>query len=181
MKKARYTMILSIWFHTCNPSNIIFYLYTIKGLPKWLRSKESICQCKRCRFNPSVMKIPWRRKWQPAPVSLPGKSHAQRSLGGYSPRDCKRVRHNLGTKQQQHTHNYIPTHICIECIQIQIYSNAWGWSGRGFNNLITREEGRVRGKSWGMVKGDFNFICNIFDIYFLKLNCLTYISWACLF
>ena len=28
---------------------------------------------------------PWRRKWQPTPVLLPGKSHGQRSLVGYSP------------------------------------------------------------------------------------------------
>ena len=28
---------------------------------------------------------PWRRKWQPIPVFLPGKSHQQRSLAGYSP------------------------------------------------------------------------------------------------
>ena len=28
---------------------------------------------------------PWRRKWQPTPVLLPGKSHEQRSLVGYSP------------------------------------------------------------------------------------------------
>ena len=34
---------------------------------------------------PGVWKIPWRRKWQPAPVLLPGKSHGQRSLVGYSP------------------------------------------------------------------------------------------------
>ena len=27
----------------------------------------------------------WRRKWQPTPVFLPGKSHGQRSLAGYSP------------------------------------------------------------------------------------------------
>ena len=32
-----------------------------------------------------VRKIPWRRKWQPIPISLPGKSHGQRSLVGYSP------------------------------------------------------------------------------------------------
>ena len=36
-------------------------------------------------FNPWVGKIPWRRKWQPAPVFLPGESHGQRSLAGYSP------------------------------------------------------------------------------------------------
>ena len=32
-----------------------------------------------------VRKIPWRRKWQPTLVSLPRKSHGQRSLTGYSP------------------------------------------------------------------------------------------------
>ena len=32
-----------------------------------------------------VGKIPWSRKWQPTPVSLPRKSHGQRSLVGYSP------------------------------------------------------------------------------------------------
>ena len=36
-------------------------------------------------FNPWVRKIPWRREWQPTPVFLPGKSHGQRSLVGYSP------------------------------------------------------------------------------------------------
>ena len=40
---------------------------------------------KRCEFNPWVGKMPWRRKWQPTPVFLPGKSHEQRSLAGYSP------------------------------------------------------------------------------------------------
>ena len=38
-------------------------------------------------FGSWVGKIPWRRKWQPAPVFLPGESHGQRSLGGYSPWD----------------------------------------------------------------------------------------------
>ena len=37
------------------------------------------------RFNPWVGKMPWRRKWQPTPVPLPGKSHGQRSLVGCSP------------------------------------------------------------------------------------------------
>ena len=47
--------------------------------------KLSSCQCKRCRFDPWVGKIPWRRKWQPTPVFLPGESHGQRSLESYSP------------------------------------------------------------------------------------------------
>ena len=47
---------------------------------------ESIClQCRRPGFDPWVGKIPWRRKWQPTPVFLPGKSHGQKSLAHYSP------------------------------------------------------------------------------------------------
>ena len=44
---------------------------------------------KRCRFNPWVGKIPWRRVWQPTPEFLPGESHGQRSLVVYSPWDHK--------------------------------------------------------------------------------------------
>ena len=40
-------------------------------------------------FNPWVGKIPWRRKWEPTPVFLPGEFHGQRSLVGYSPWGCK--------------------------------------------------------------------------------------------
>ena len=71
------------------------------GLPRWLSGKESTCQCRRLRFNPWVRKISWRRKWQPTPVLLPGKSHGQRSLMGYSPWGWKRFKHDLATTQQQ--------------------------------------------------------------------------------
>ena len=49
-------------------------------LPRWPSGKESACQCRRCqryRFDPSVGKIPWSRKWQPNPVFLPGKFQGQ--------------------------------------------------------------------------------------------------------
>ena len=47
---------------------------------------KSIClQCGRPGFDPWVRNIPWRRKWQPTPVFLPGESHGRRSLVGYSP------------------------------------------------------------------------------------------------
>ena len=48
-------------------------------------------QCGRLGFDPRVGKIPWRRKWQPTPVFLPGKSHRQRSLVAYSPRGRKEL------------------------------------------------------------------------------------------
>ena len=40
-------------------------------------------------LDPWVGKIPWRRAWQPISVSLPGESHGQKSLAGYSPRGHK--------------------------------------------------------------------------------------------
>ena len=52
------------------------------------------------RFDPWVAKIPWRRKGQTTPVFLPGKSHEEGSLVGYSPWGCKIVRHDFTTKQQ---------------------------------------------------------------------------------
>ena len=70
------------------------------GFPWWLSGKESSCQCRRRGFNPWIGRIPWRRKWQPTPVFLPGKSHGQRSLAGYSPWG-RRVGHNLASRQQQ--------------------------------------------------------------------------------
>ena len=62
-----------------------FLCYYITGFPMWLSGKESACQCRRCEFSPWVRKMPWRREWQPTPVFLPGESHEQRSLAGYSP------------------------------------------------------------------------------------------------
>jgi len=58
-------------------------------------------QCKRHGLDPWVMKSPWRRKWQPTPIFLPGKSHGQRNLAGCSPWGFKGVGHDLATKQQQ--------------------------------------------------------------------------------
>ena len=55
------------------------------GLPWWLRGYSVCLQCGRPGFNPWVEKIPWRRKWHPIPVLLPGKSHEWRSVVGYSP------------------------------------------------------------------------------------------------
>ena len=51
--------------------------------------KEPTCQGrrhKRCGFDPWVRKIPWRSKWQPTPIFLPGKFHGQRG--------SQSVRHN---------------------------------------------------------------------------------------
>ena len=46
---------------------------------------------RRLEFDPWVGKISWRRAWQPTPEFLPGESHGQRSLAGYSPWGCKEL------------------------------------------------------------------------------------------
>ena len=57
------------------------YMVCIGGI-----CQQSVClQCRRPGFDPWAGKIPWRRKWQPTPVFLPGESHGQRTLIGYSP------------------------------------------------------------------------------------------------
>ena len=60
-------------------------------------------QCKRHKrhgFSTSVGKITCRRKWQPTSIFLPGKSHGQRSLTGYSLWGHKRVGQDLAILQQ---------------------------------------------------------------------------------
>ena len=69
------------------------------GFPSGSAGKELACQCSRCKFYPWVRKIPWRRKWHPTAVFLPGKSHGQKSLLGYSP---------WGHKEYKHTHRELP-------------------------------------------------------------------------
>ena len=75
------------------------YLRLLIFLPA-VKNPPAIQEMWRPRFDPWVGKIPWRMKWQPTPVFLPGKSHGQKNLAGYSPWGCKRVRHDLVTKQQ---------------------------------------------------------------------------------
>ena len=54
------------------------------GFPSGSHGRACL-QCRRPGFNSWVGKIPWRRKWQPTPVFLPGKSHGPQSLVGYHP------------------------------------------------------------------------------------------------
>ena len=73
---------------------IIKTFYDMNDFPSGVSGKEPACQCrkhKRERFHSRARKIPWSRKWQPTPVTLPGESHGQRSLVGYSPWGLKEL------------------------------------------------------------------------------------------
>ena len=93
---------LAILFSYCCCSHYI------TGSVSWIslvaqqwRTCLSMQETEEIWFNPWVRKISWKRKWQPTSVSLPGKSHGQRSLVGYSSWDGERVGHDLATKLQQ--------------------------------------------------------------------------------
>ena len=67
---------------------VVLFMRPSMDFPGGASGKESACQFrrhKRCRFYSWVRKIPWRRARQPIAVLLPGESHLQRSLVGYSP------------------------------------------------------------------------------------------------
>ena len=65
--------------------------------------KESACNAGDTGLILGSGRSPWRRKWPPTPVFLPGKSHGQRSWMGYSPWGCKE------SDMTEHIH----THTCL--------------------------------------------------------------------
>ena len=85
---------------------------------------------RRCRFDPWVEKIPWRKKWQPTPVFLLGESHGQRSLAGHCPWGRKKIRHSWA-------HTCMHTVRCVH----------WDWVRRGESSQGAGAQGQVRGHS----------------------------------
>ena len=98
----------------------------IVGLSKWFCGKESTCQCrrrKRLKFDPWLGKIPWRKAWQPIPVFLPGESHGQRSLVGYSPQGHKE---SDTTTETMHTHIWIGCSLRSSCVFVYLpFTSTW--------------------------------------------------------
>ena len=74
--------------------------------PKWYNQVLASLVAQRLKRLPGMREtwvrslIPWRRKWQPTPVLLPGKSHGGRSLVGFSPWGHK----ELDTTERLHFH-----------------------------------------------------------------------------
>ena len=71
--------------------------YVVSILPGGASSQEPTCQCRRWQrpgFDPWVGKIPWRRAWQPTPVSLPGESPWTEEPGGLQAMELQRVGHD---------------------------------------------------------------------------------------
>ena len=84
-----------IWLINIEMTQIKFYTLTVKKLC-YKQLKSHVFLTILLDFTLSyaleiiyIYCIHWRRKWQPSPVFLPGKSHGQRSLAGCSPWDHK--------------------------------------------------------------------------------------------
>ena len=93
---------LNIWkftLHVLLKSGLENFEHYFTGLvaqdfPGGSDGKASCLHCGRPGLGPWVGKILWRRKWQPTPVLLPGKSHGQKKHGGLQSTGSQRVRHD---------------------------------------------------------------------------------------
>ena len=95
---------------------------------------KSIClQCGRPGFNPWPVKIPWRRKWQPTPVPLPGKSYGWRSLVGCSP---------WGRKESDTTEWFQFLFLSFFCQLFKDISHQ-GWDYGDLNEALTLDAKKV--------------------------------------
>ena len=90
--------------------NILQWSHAVGGFPDGANGKESTCRCRRFGFDPCVGTMPWRRKWQPTPVFLPGESHGQRSLAGCSPWGHKETQLTAQMCAHTHAHTHTRTH-----------------------------------------------------------------------
>ena len=70
------------------------------SLPSGSEGKASAYNAGDLGSIPGLGRSPGRRKWQPTPVFLPGKSHGRRNLVGYSPWGRK----ELDTTERLHFH-----------------------------------------------------------------------------
>ena len=97
------------------------------GLPRWCSGKETACQFRRLQFDPWVWKIPWRWEWLPTPVFLPGETHVQRRLAGYTVHGVAKSRRDWATEHRSYSpHDVFPASIQLPCSKCLKYD--WAYS-----------------------------------------------------
>ena len=74
-------------------------------MAQWVQNLAVMQGTQEVWIRSLVRKILWSTEWQPDPVLLPGKSHGQRNLVGYSPQDHKEsdMTEQLSTEHNQIT------------------------------------------------------------------------------
>ena len=109
-------------------------------------------------FDPWIGKTPWRRKWQPTPVFLPGKSYGQKSSAGYSPWRHKNLDMTEHMCVCTHAHTHTHTHIMCWALSqaIGIYKRikwikyllSWNLSGSYNKNCFTKLNWKWQSAGW---------------------------------
>ena len=82
----------------------LFIYFTHGGFPGGSDGKESACSAGDPGWVPGLGRFPWRWKWLPTPVFLPGESHGQENQVGYSPWGCKELD---TTERLKHMHGSV--------------------------------------------------------------------------
>ena len=107
-------ILIAVWYHYAT------------GFPGGLSGKrigllmKELKETGRQEFDPWVGKIPWKRKWQPTPLLLPGESHGQRRLSNYNPWGHKDLDTTVTKHAQTHTPNLDQVVLYIESTQLFI-------------------------------------------------------------
>ena len=83
--------------HQGSPPGRISQFYVGWGLSRWLSGKESAGDT----ASVPGWEVPWKKKWLPGTVFLPGESHGQRSLADYSPWVNKESGQNWATEHTE--------------------------------------------------------------------------------
>ena len=126
--------ILHTHTHACT-HNLLFWMCScIHRLPRWFSGKEPTCQCRRHRFDPWVRKSPWRRKWQPTLVFLPGKSvHTYDKHSFYN---CQRMSNaflkiNVSVPEETRVRTHTRTPLVQKRIQGSLKSGSFHLQNKG--------------------------------------------------
>ena len=145
----------------------------------------------KCRLDPWVGKIPWRRKWQHTPVFLPGKSHKWGSLVGYSSWGCKRVGHIFATKTTKTitTNSLFQRNILSFSSKAVCWTNILFWDSMKWRQstwLLTR-----RAEMWEanhhfppaliLTKNLYSVVTDLNPLIFLEVSSPFWISWFHIF
>ena len=168
-------ILTSVSFSNFQTWNCYMVLHKL-DFPGSASDKESPCQCRRWKtwgLDLWAGKIPWRRAWQPSPVSLPGESHGQRSLEGYSPWSRKE---SDTTERLTYTHTH--THIHTKSYYLILILVVGGCAAR-------QDPFNVMGKGGWMIKTplcskwhNWELHSKMINLLYLKCHRLRNIGWS---
>ena len=119
----------------------------------WLgHSVLAMAQRRHGFVDPWIKKIPWKRKWQPTPVFLTGKSHEQRAQVGYSPWGHKEL--DMTERMHTHAHTKTSSAITIRKLTVGKRKNLLFLSPGNYMTILGPHS-KVKG--WGSVVSAWHF------------------------